>query len=82
MLKAYFKSKFEEPAPFTHRLIYLANKSDLYDQKDIIDLFEPLNIEARYPSHKEQLMVSLNKQRCESILEQSRKLQLWIKQKL
>jgi hypothetical protein len=30
---------------------------------------QPLNIEARYPSHKERLMKSLTKERCLFILE-------------
>lgn len=39
--------------PFSHSLSLLAKKSNIYqelseDQKDFIDLLEPLNIEARY----------------------------------
>jgi len=87
ILKAYFNSKKSEPAPFTHSLSYLAKKSDVYDSlpnefKDFIDILEPLNIEARYPSHKERLMQSLTKERCESILENTKKLQQWIKARL
>lgn len=33
-------------------------------QKDTIDLIEPLNVEARYPTHKEKLMQTLNYDRC------------------
>ena len=38
--------------------------------------------EARYPSYKERLMKSLTKERCESILQNTKKIQLWIKEKL
>lgn len=87
ILKAYFNSKCNEPAPFTHSLSYLAKKANIYDSltdefKDFIDLLEPLNIEARYPSHKERLMKSLTKERCESILQNTKNLQQWIKVRL
>jgi len=60
ILKAYFTKVKLETAPFSHSLSYLAKKSGLYksfynNQKDFIDQIEPLNIEARYPSHKERL---------------------------
>ena len=87
IMKAYFNSVNPEPAPFTHSLSYLAKKSNLYNllsehQKDFIDLLEPLNIESRYPSHKEQLLKSLTETRCLEILSKTKELQLWIKDKL
>ena len=87
ILKAYFNVSNEEPAPFTHSLTHLAKKANIYDNmseefKDFIDMLEPLNIEARYPSHKERLMKSLTKERCQSILENTKTLKLWIIEKL
>jgi len=87
ILKACFNSKTGEPAPYTHSLSLLAQKATIYDHlpeefKNFIDILEPLNIEARYPSHKERLMKSLTKERCESILQDTKNLQLWIKEKL
>ena len=57
--KAYFTCLKNEVAPFSHSLSYIAKKGDFYnkfseDQKDFIDQIEPLNIEARYPSHKKK----------------------------
>ena len=87
ILKAYFNLISNEPAPYTHSLSYLAKKANIYDSftddfKNFIDILEPLNIEARYPSHKERLLKSLTKERCESILQNTRNIQVWIKEKL
>ena len=49
---------------------------------DVIDTLEPLNIEARYPSYKERLVASLNKEKCEELIKQTDNLRLWIKNKL
>lgn len=51
-------------------------------QLDIIDMLEPLNIEARYPSYKDRLIASLNKEKCEVLIKQTDDLRLWIKNKL
>lgn len=71
--------------PFTHNLSLLAKKRDFYEnfseeQKDFIDQLEPLNIEARYPSHKERLLKSLTREKCIEI--PTKLLQQWIKAKL
>lgn len=87
ILKAYFVKVNDEVAPFSHSLSYIAKKACLYQnfsekQKEFLDQLEPLNIEARYPSHKEQLMASLTEKRCNEILRKSKELHSWIKQKL
>lgn len=87
ILKAFFCKQFKESVPYTHNLSYLATKSNIYHefsegQRNFIDILEPLNIEARYPSYKEKLMKSFTKERCENILNNTQELQQWIKQKL
>lgn len=87
IFKALFTSLKSEAAPFSHSLSYLAKKGDYYEsfteeQKDFIDQIEPLNIEARYPSHKERLMKSLTEEKCNEILRKTKELQQWIKAKL
>jgi HEPN domain-containing protein len=87
IFKAYFTELKSETAPFSHSLSYLAKKGDFYEsfseeQKDFIDQIEPLNIEARYPSHKERLMKSLTIEKCNDILKNTKELQQWIKEKL
>jgi HEPN domain-containing protein len=85
--KAYYSELKSETAPYSHSLSYLAKQGGFYDsfmdeQKDFIDQIEPLNIEARYPSHKERLLKSLTEEKCSDILQMTKELQQWIKEKL
>lgn len=87
IFKAYYTSITTETAPFSHSLSYLAKKGEFYNlftesQKDFIDQIEPLNIEARYPSHKERLMQSLTETKCIEIIQKTKEIQSWIKTKL
>jgi HEPN domain-containing protein len=55
-LKACFVKRKASFAPFTHNLVVLARESGVYDilveeQRKLLDLLQPLNIEARYPSY-------------------------------
>lgn len=85
--KAYYTFLKSDVAPYSHSLSYIAKKGDFYElfsekQKDFIDQIEPLNIEARYPSHKERLLKSLTEKKCIEIIDKSKKIQEWIKQRL
>jgi len=85
--KALFAEMNSDIPPFSHSLSLIAKKGGFYenftdDQKDFIDQIEPLNIEARYPSHKERILKSLSNSRCKDILNKTKELQQWIKVKL
>jgi len=87
ILKAYLVNKTGEAPPFSHSLSFLAKKGDIYQsfsegQKDFIDMLEPMNIEARYPGNKTQLLQSLTAERCDEILKNAKELHKWIMQKL
>jgi HEPN domain-containing protein len=82
----YWKLRNENP-PYSHSLSYIAKKGEYYfqfteEQKDFIDEIEPLNIEARYPSYKDRLLKSLNHSKSEEIINNTKNLQQWIKEKL
>ena len=86
-LKAYWSLVLDEPPLKIHHLSRLAAQTELVeelseDQLSLIDMLEPLNIEARYPSYKEQLMKVLTSDYCERLLNQTNELRLWIKDKL
>ncbi len=85
--KALFTSTKEENPPYSHNLTYLARKGDFYKyfseiQKNFIDQLEPLNIEARYPVHKEKILKTLTESTCKDLLKNTKDLQQWIKSKL
>jgi HEPN domain-containing protein len=85
--KALFSKNKPDVPPFSHSLSFIAKKGDFYEnftdeQKEFIDQIEPLNIEARYPSHKERILKSLSNERCKEILYKTKELQQWIKMKL
>lgn len=87
IFKAYFTKLKSETAPFSHSLSFLAKKGDFYnefseEQKEFIDQIEPLNIEARYPSHKERLLKSLTEEKCLELITKTKELQEWIKKQL
>ncbi|MHB1391703.1 MAG: HEPN domain-containing protein [Clostridia bacterium] len=83
-LKGYYTSIFSDSPPFAHNLTMIAKKSEVYEllsgeQKDTIDLLEPLNIEARYPTVKSKLLKSLTKEKCKAIIDETEALFIWIK---
>ena len=85
--KAYYIELKSETAPFSHSLSLLAKKGEFYElfseeQRSFIDQLEPLNIEARYPTHKERLLKSLTDSKCKEIIKNTKELQQWIKEKL
>ena len=87
IFKAYFTQLKDEIPPYIHKLARLSQLADFYDdmsneQKDFIYKLDPFNIEARYPEYKSMLAKSLDIQLCEDLLQQTNKLQQWIKEKI
>jgi HEPN domain-containing protein len=76
-----------EIPPKIHHLLRLAEKANLLselteEQKSFLADLNPLNIEARYPEYKQQLMSILTKEKCEEILAETEKFSCWIKEQL
>ena len=87
IMKGYYIFIKNDNPPYTHNLNYLASENGIYkkmteEQKDTMDLLEPLNVEARYPTHKEKLMQTLNYERCKEIIDKTEELYKWIKKQL
>lgn len=72
---------------YLHSHFLFAQKASIYgasseDQKDFINMLEPLNIEARYPTHQDQLLKSLTLDRCKEIIQKTQELREWLVQRL
>ena len=83
LLKAfYWKNRKEEP-PYTHSLLVLASKSGLNEiitpnYKQLLYKLMPLNIEARYPTNKQEIYKQLSLEYCKEIFQDTKELMLWI----
>ena len=82
----YLCGVIEDP-PYTHSHMRLADGSGLYaqmndDQRDFLDLITNYNIEARYPEDKEEFSRSLTDEICRQMIDETQKLQQWIKDRL
>ena len=87
IFKAYFSAKKDETPPFVHNLKRLAEECGLLsllseEQLDLIEELMPMNIEARYPMHKELLLKSLPVEKCNKLILKTEELCFWIKQQL
>lgn len=87
IFKAYYSKLRRQTAPYTHNLSHLARQGGFLDQfseeqKQLIFTLEPLNIEARYPSYKAQLLKALSQEKCRIILEETKELKQWIEKRL
>lgn len=87
IFKAYYVYLKEETPPFTHSLYKLSQNGGFFENipenlQDIIDVLEPLNIEARYPSQKDRLFSELTEERCNKLLKDTEVLYKWTLSKL
>jgi HEPN domain-containing protein len=84
LLKAYFwKNNSLEP-PYTHSLLILSSKSGLNKNLDekfkkLIYKLMPLNIEARYPTNKQEIYKLLSPDYCQEIFIETKEFFEWIK---
>ena len=86
-IKAYYTQHMPDDPPYIHNLTRLAEKSGLAElmteeQCAFLDIMTPMNIEARYPDYKMRISASLNERVCQNIMEQTKRMSLWIKSKL
>lgn len=87
LLKAIYSRVKRETPPFTHNLNLLAGECGLDtvlgdQRKDLLDILDPLNIKARYPTVKARLLETLTHERCQDILARTEEFSKWIKQRL
>ena len=86
-LKAVIAHKTDEVPPRIHDLDRLAvlggiSESLSEEQLALLDKLTPLQIEARYPEHKERIAATLSTLYCEQLLNETEEFLCWIKQQL
>ena len=52
------------------------------EQRRFLGMINNMNIEARYPDYKTGIARSLSEQSCRNIIDETKQLQQWIKEKL
>ncbi|MFC1496734.1 HEPN domain-containing protein [Candidatus Margulisiibacteriota bacterium] len=80
-LKAFFVKKEKEHAPYTHSLIYLAEKSELKLSEQQISLLEAVsqfNVEARYPDKKFEFYKLCTKEFSTNYIYQIKEFYKWL----
>ena len=86
-IKAYWCGTQSTDPPYTHNHMRLADGCGLYEtmddeQRDFLDTITNYNIEARYPDDKAELAKTLTSDFCRKMIDDTRKLQIGIKEKL
>lgn len=88
MLKAAWQAThIEKIPPRIHNLERIAAEAELLGkfsnpQLQLLAELEPLNVEARYPSHKEMLLKKLTKRYCTALVGRTTRLSAWIEKQL
>ena len=86
-LKAYWCATQPNDPPYTHNHMRLADGCGLYElmteeQRNFLDTITSYNIEAHYPEDKQALYQRLTRQFCRQMIDETKQLQQWIKDKL
>ena len=84
------KAKIESAgntAPKSHNLIKLAELGGILnvlteEQADLLEILNPLQIEARYPAYKQQVELILPPDQCAILMRETKELVTWIEQQL
>ena len=87
IFKACYSKLKEDIPPFIHDLMLIANRAGFFERLDdeqivFIEQLSPLNIRARYPDYKKELVQKLTKTICENLIAKTQELQQWTKEKI
>jgi len=87
IFKAAYEHRINDTPPFVHDLMSIADRAgilDLFDdaQTKFIEQLSPLNIKARYPDYKKELVKEMTKLVCENLIIKTQELQQWTKENI
>jgi HEPN domain-containing protein len=86
-LKAMIMAKTDDFPPKIHDLKSLAKRSGIADELSkeqfaLLEQLNPMQIEARYPEHKDKISAALTLEKCRKIYNDTEGFLCWIKQRL
>ncbi|MCK4858973.1 MAG: HEPN domain-containing protein [Candidatus Omnitrophica bacterium] len=86
-LRGYYVSIKNEIPPYIHNLLFLSERSDLYNyfsekQKDLLNELQSLSMEVSYPKNRDELSKNLSKERCKQIIKRTEELSKWMTKRL
>ena len=86
-IKAYWSAQRDDIPPYIHNHMRLASECGLYklmseEQKTFLEVITNYNIAARYPEDKAELAQALSPAVCRNIIDNTKQLQQWIREKL
>ncbi|MBI4722573.1 MAG: HEPN domain-containing protein [Candidatus Stahlbacteria bacterium] len=84
-LKGLYAKNFQKSPPKTHDLNYLSKEINLMFSEELkifMDNLNDLSIPTRYPDELDKLLTQYKKDRTEKVLNQTKVLLLWLKEKL
>ncbi|MBI5143112.1 MAG: HEPN domain-containing protein [Nitrospirae bacterium] len=85
LLKAIIVAKSDSPPPFTHRLVWLAEKAELPLTSELVELLEIItdfNLEARYPDEKFSFFNKCTRDFTQKHLERIGEIREWLLQQI
>ncbi|MFN2269039.1 MAG: HEPN domain-containing protein [Desulfonatronovibrio sp.] len=85
LLKAYFVSVKKKNSPLSHRLVYLAEKSEIelsLDQIELLEIATDFNLEARYPDEKFSFYKKCNRKFTTNYLDKIEEMKSWLLQEM
>ena len=86
-IKSYWSAIKPDEVPYIHNLLKLAQSCGLVskmtsEQLKFLAELMPMNIEARYPSYKDELAKKLTPEYCRTLINKTKVLKQWIENML
>ncbi len=84
-LKAIYADKFDDTPPYTHRLVYLAEKISLElnpEQLELLEVVTDFNLEARYPDEKFSFKKRCTEEFTQKYLKKIDEIRKWLVKKI
>jgi HEPN domain-containing protein len=85
ILKALYVVRLNENPPYTHRLVYLAEKISLTlteEQLELLEIITDFNIEARYPDEKFSFKKKCTREFTKEFMNRIEEMKRWLQKQL